>query len=427
MEFVNIEVSHMQHALRGMRNAMSGWDKSDTIIVTDEHLRTIDTMVGTSDRDLARRLIKAGAPHRKFMRQISVIVDIIAPAYFWAELDTYKVGTVRDSSSFMHTGMARPFTIDDFEVDDGIRTVLTPYTPADKDYSLVYPGNDEDYKVFTAEDGREYKVFKCGRVHRCAFTQTRHMKDGSIRKVDMPEKEFKPAQANTGYYHLYIGGKMVYLHRLVASVWCPRGVDCDVVDHIDGNKGNNSADNLEWVTKSENDKRKIRSGLAPFWGSIRHRYLQYKANCHPESVRRDIRFAYENETGVTFKELSERFGVCETRVADIVRGTDVTDPLKNQMFEQARFWERTIDSLNELRSLYLSTGDDRYFLGIRRLLPMSYLYRSTWTCSYENLIEIWRWRRNHRLPAWHEFCEKFIAKLPYSEFITEYPYEEEDK
>jgi hypothetical protein len=106
-----------------------------------------------------------------------------------------------------------------------------------------------------------------------------------------------------------------------------------------------------------------------------------------------------------------------------VRGTDVTDPLKNQMFEQARFWERTIDALNELRSLYLSTGDDRYFLGIRRLLPMSYLYRSTWTCNYENLIEIWRWRRNHRLPAWHEFCEKFIAKLPYSEFITEYPYD----
>jgi hypothetical protein len=64
---------------------------------------------------------------------------------------------------------------------------------------------------------------------------------------------------------------------------------------------------------------------------------------------------------------------------------------------------------------------------MKRMLPHSYLYeRITWTCSYENLIEIWRWRRNHRLPAWHEFCEKFIAKLPYSEFITEYPDEKEN-
>ena len=67
MEFKNIEVSHIQHALRGMRNAMSGWDKSDTITVTDDCLRTIDTLVGTNDRELARRLIKAGAPHRKFI------------------------------------------------------------------------------------------------------------------------------------------------------------------------------------------------------------------------------------------------------------------------------------------------------------------------------------------------------------------------
>ena len=65
---------------------------------------------------------------------------------------------------------------------------------------------------------------------------------------------------------------------------------------------------------------------------------------------------------------------------------------------------------------------------IKRTLPHSYLYeRITWTCSYENLIEIWRWRRNHRPPVWHEFCEKFIAKLPYSELITEYPYDADTK
>ena len=224
MEFKNIEVSHMAHALRGMRNAMSGWDKSDTITVTDDCLRTIDTIVGTSDRELAHRLIKAGAPHRKFMRQISVIVDICKmPAYFMHEFATYKVGTTADSSSTQHKITSRPLTADDFEA---------------------------------------------------------------------PETDIERIQLGD-----------------------------------------------------------------------------------------------------------------------------------------------TIGALNTVRELYLRAKNEgrtehaeRLFRSMKRMLPHSYLYeRITWTCSYENLIEIWRWRRNHRLPAWHEFCEKFIANLPYSEFITEYPYEKEDK
>ena len=224
MEFKNIEVSHIQHALRGMRNAMSGWDKSDTMDVVDEVLHQHDTVVGISDRELARRLIKAGAPHRKFMRQISVIVDICKmPAYFMHEFATYKVGTTADSSSTMHKITSRPLTMDDFEA---------------------------------------------------------------------PETDLERA------------------------------------------------------------------------------------------VLRD-----------------------------------------------------TLEALNICRDNYLIARGDHddaeaefYFRSMKRMLPHSYLYeRITWTCSYENLIEIWRWRRNHRLPAWHEFCEKFIAKLPYSEFITEYPYEGEDR
>lgn len=218
MEFKNIEVSHMQHALRGMRNAMSGWDKSDTR--EDDGL----VAVGESDRDLARRLIKAGAPHRKFMRQISVIVDICKmPAYFMHEFATYKVGTTADSSSTMHKITSRVLTTDDFE---------TPETALERS-------------------------------------------------------------------------------QLMSTV---------------------TALNL-------------------------------------------ARTSYLNAKNAGDTELAERI-----------------------------------------------------FRSMKRMLPHSYLYeRITWTCSYENLIEIWRWRRNHRLPAWHEFCEKFIAKLPYSEFITEYPYEKEDR
>ena len=218
MEFKNIEVSHIQHALRGMRNAMSGWDKSDT--------RDNDgwlVVVGKSDRDLARRLIKAGAPNRKFMRQISVIVDICKmPAYFMHEFATYKVGTTADSSSTMHKITSRDLTEDDFEA---------------------------------------------------------------------PE---------TNLERMQLGDTISALNVFRAS------------------------------------------------------YLALKAAGKTEEA-------------------------------------------------------------------------ERVFRSMKRMLPHSYLYeRITWTCSYENLIEIWRWRRNHRLPAWHEFCEKFIAKLPYSEFITEYPYEKED-
>ena len=219
MEFKNIEVSHLQHALRGMRNAMSGWDKSDTKVLLD---RSVD--VGPSDRDLARRLIKAGAPHRKFMRQISVIVDICKmPAYFMHEFATYKVGTTADSSSTVHKITSRDLTADDFED---------------------------------------------------------------------PETDLERMQ---------LGDTIFALNASRAS------------------------------------------------------YLALKAEGRTEEA-------------------------------------------------------------------------ERIFRSIKRMLPHSYLYeRITWTCSYENLIEIWRWRRNHRLPAWHEFCEKFIAKLPYSEFITEYPYEKEDR
>lgn len=219
MEFKNIEVSHIQHALRGMRNAMSGWDKSDTVCGPVYGT----AQVGESDRELARRLIKAGAPHRKFMRQISVIVDICKmPAYLMHEFATYKVGTTADSSSTMHKITSRDLTRTDFEE---------------------------------------------------------------------PETETEIAQLN-------------------------------------------------WTIAVLNKARRD--------------YLAAKDEC------------------------------------------DVSEA-------------------------------ERIFRSMKRMLPHSYLYeRITWTCSYENLIEIWRWRRNHRLPAWHEFCEEFIAKLPYSEFITEYPYEKED-
>lgn len=97
-----------EHAVRGMRNPMNSWDKSDTFVDSDL------VLLGKKDKELMKRLIRAGTSHRKFLRQIFVSVDITAPLYWWKEFDTYKVGTVANSCSTMHKIHDKKFTLDDF-------------------------------------------------------------------------------------------------------------------------------------------------------------------------------------------------------------------------------------------------------------------------------------------------------------------------
>lgn len=117
MKFENTEVFNFEGALRGMRNPMESWDKSDSYQSTNAILITPFT-IGEEDMKLAQKLIRAGSEHRKFMRQIFVCVDITAPLYWWKEFDTYKVGTVANSTSTMHKLASTPITIDCFEMDD---------------------------------------------------------------------------------------------------------------------------------------------------------------------------------------------------------------------------------------------------------------------------------------------------------------------
>lgn len=139
MKFENTEVYGFESALRGMRNPMNSWDKSDSsycvtsISESSSHCSTcpmnsgctgsnkdIETryIIGKNDMALAQKLIRAGSEHRKFMRQIFVSVDITAPLYWWKEFDTYKVGTVANSTSTMHKLANTPITFDCFETDD---------------------------------------------------------------------------------------------------------------------------------------------------------------------------------------------------------------------------------------------------------------------------------------------------------------------
>ena len=110
--FEECEVIGWDHAIRGMRNPMNSWDKSDTVF--DLNGVYMKTYLGEADLKLMKNLVKAGTDHRKFMRMLTVYVDLTAPLYWWKEFDTYKVGTVANSCSTMHKIHAKEFTMDDF-------------------------------------------------------------------------------------------------------------------------------------------------------------------------------------------------------------------------------------------------------------------------------------------------------------------------
>lgn len=130
----NFEVVGWEHAIRGMRNPMNSWEKSDSVApmkcrncgvlknkdslmakqMTCAYCKKLEGHVGPNDHDLMMRLRNAGTDHRKFMRMTTVYIDITAPLYWWKEFDTYKVGTVANSCSTMHKIHEKEFTLEDF-------------------------------------------------------------------------------------------------------------------------------------------------------------------------------------------------------------------------------------------------------------------------------------------------------------------------
>ena len=112
--------------IRGCRNPMESYDRMDSVVQWEDWLQTETIDIGENDMKLMHNLAKAGTDERKFMRMLPVIVDITAPMYWVAEHDTYKVGTTRNSCSFMHKGLSRPFKLFDFsyENEDSARTIL---------------------------------------------------------------------------------------------------------------------------------------------------------------------------------------------------------------------------------------------------------------------------------------------------------------
>ena len=127
LKIENFEVLGWEHAIRGMRNPMNSWEKSDSNFFDDSegHVCTICQghgpmsliEIGPNDYALMKNLRNAGTDHRKFMRMITVYLDITAPFYWWKEYSTYKVGTVANSCSTMHKIHAKEFTLEDFSCE----------------------------------------------------------------------------------------------------------------------------------------------------------------------------------------------------------------------------------------------------------------------------------------------------------------------
>lgn len=129
LKISNFEVLGWEHAIRGMRNPMNSWEKSDSCtqgyVWCNEFCghpvsgcdKESGLYLGPNDLSLMKRLRNAGTDHRKFMRMITVYLDITAPLYWWKEFDTYKVGTVANSCSTMHKIAAKEFTLDDFSCE----------------------------------------------------------------------------------------------------------------------------------------------------------------------------------------------------------------------------------------------------------------------------------------------------------------------
>ena len=435
--------------IMGTRNPMNSWDRSDSfacetckwniagygIDMAEEcegctpsnskyEPKSEEIVLGENDLSLMARLAKAGTDHRKFMRMIPVYMDITAPLYWVSELDTYKVGVVRNSCSFMHKGVSKPFEIDDFSLkDERIYKALRPLEK--KKYKLEYPYETNEYRIYTDYNNKTYRVYKNGLVIREGFDYTDNYGSGRTRHFD--DSKATVWQNKNGYFLVKLSGRnggQIPLHRLVASVWCDKPQGANQVNHKDGNKGNNSADNLEWVTASENVQHALSTGLYDELGGIHHRYKLWKNGIKLIPVEKRMEFKRDCIDGFDYKELAKKWNITPSQANNIrynIKNYEYED-----LFQECCVWETVIEQLNYLRSLYLETNDEKIFQAIRCLVPQGYMQKSTYLVNYEVLANIYKARKNHKLDEWHDFCN-WIETLPYSQIITGKESEEDNE
>jgi hypothetical protein len=402
LKIENTEVMGWEAAIRGMRNPMNSWEKSDSFCKpSTENCRGCHDYnkcayifeftgkpyrrgIGTNDLDLMTRLRNAGTDHRKYLRMIVVYCDITAPLYWWSEYDTYKVGTVANSCSKMHKLLHKPFEMNDFSFDK-----LPGYK---HEVKYFIPEVDEDLEVWkkTIED-EYYEVSNYGRI--------RH--DGRILSGSIHDD---------GYIFVNIRGKQYAKHRVVAEAFISNPENKPFVNHIDGNKQNCMCSNLEWCTQSENVQHAHDMKLQPKGVST------YKGK-FTEEQRNEIKKLWD-EGILSKRQIAKKYDVSHTCINDIIND-------KYQYVDKVNVFETVarpiVDTLNELRDAWFSEDNSdkkkQIWYSILQLLPSSYNQKRTVMLNYEVLANIYKSRKNHKLDEWHTFCD-WIKTLPYSELIT---------
>lgn len=377
LKIENVSIFGWKAAIRGMRNPKNSWSQIDSAVVNGNGF-----VVGNNDYDLMYRLASAGTDHGKFMRMIVVTLDIVAPLYWWSEYDTYKVGTVANSCSKMHKLLYKPFEMSDFSFDKlpGFKNEIKQFRPDVDEEAEIWRRIDADYDVSNQGRVRHGSRILSGSVH------------------------------SDNYILVTLHGKQIPVHRLVAEAFIPNYEKKPEVNHIDGNKMNNAVDNLEWVTRAENQKHAVDNGLQPKPAKT------YQGKFTAEQ-REEIKRLWDSGM-FSRRQLAIKYGVSHTCVNDIINDKYKYAESVNVFEEVAR---PLVDMLNELRDSYFACENEaskkQIWYSILQLLPESYNQRRTVLLNYAVLQNIYHARRNHKLDEWHTFCD-WIESLPYSDLIT---------
>ena len=365
------EINGVFPAIKGMRNPMDSWDKSDSRWLYHDDDSKLKYEVGEADKDLSVRLQQAGPEHCKHLRMIFVWADITAPLYWWKQMDCYRYGVEKISTSTMHTLMKRPFEYDDFEFSGMPGYHVIPHQ--------FIPPVDKQNEQWVEVDG--YKVSNQGRIIGKHGNET----FGVLHK--------------DGYRFVHFNRRIVPIHRVIAKCFCEGYSEDKQVDHIDGNKQNNKAENLEWVTAKENIARSIINGLQP------KQRTTYSGKFSKEE-REEIIELFETKE-YSKREIAKMCGVSHSCICSIINEKYKYDEPTPNLFHLLAV--PIINELNRLREEYLASDDLDERAGIWRAiiqtLPESYLQKRTVCMSYAALRNIVKQREGHKLIEWKQFID----------------------
>lgn len=373
MKVKTLEVAGIGPAIHAMRNPFDSWAKSDTV----------HGHIGPKDRKLSETLANAGTEHSKHLRFCVVWAEIWSPLYWWKQMDCYRNGVEKLSCSTMHTLMNRPFEMSDFCFD-----AMPGYKNEPRQFK---PEVDTEHEIWAEYKG--YKVSNQGRV----FNSKGNEIFGVLHR--------------DGYRFMWMDGRIIPMHRIIAECFCSEHTDDMVVDHKDCNKQNNRADNLEWVTPQENTRRARENNLIPkaittYTGKLTEQERdEIKELCRTGEYSR--------------REIGRMYGVSHSTICSIANGRYKYGEGKINAYEL--FAKPTVNELNRLREEWLNTDDkdekQEIWQAIIAMLPESYIQRRTVMMSYQALRAMYKQREGHKLAEWQEFRD-WCRTLPESWMIT---------